>query len=290
MVKAIDVHMHPPLPSGYSTIGGRQMNMMAARGRPPEARSRRGMELIFEKYEEMDFFGVLCGIDDETISGVPFTANDEIAEIVARWPQRFAGFGSVDPHKGRMAIREIDRCAEEFGFRGLKFHPAVQEFAMNEPAYWPMWKRCEDLGLTLLVHAGVTAVGKGRPGGGGIRHGFSRPIPYMDDVGAMFPGLNIIMAHPARPWVDEQLEVIVHKPNMYMDLSGWMPQYFEPLVVQYANTIARTKVLFGSDYPMDVDRWLREFAELPVSEDSRRLIMFENANQLLGLGLTYTGE
>jgi predicted TIM-barrel fold metal-dependent hydrolase len=104
----------------------------------------------------------------------------------------------------------------------------------------------------------------------------------------MFPDLRIIMAHPARPWVDEQLEVIVHKPNMYMDLSGWMPQYFEPLVVQYANTIASEKVLFGSDYPMDVDRWLREFADLPMRDESRRAIMFDNANELLGLGLTYS--
>jgi predicted TIM-barrel fold metal-dependent hydrolase len=284
MVKAIDVHMHPPLPSGYSTIGGRSMNMLGERARRPG----RPPEQMYEKYEELDFFGILCGIDDETLSGVPYTANDEIAELVRRWPHRFAGFGSVDPHKGRMAIREVERCVDQFGFRGLKFHPAVRSFAMNDPAYRPLWQRCEELGLTLLVHAGVTAVGKGFPGGGGIAHGYSRPIPYMDDVAALFPGLNIIMAHPGRPWVDEQLELILHKPNMYMDLSGWMPQYWEPLVVQYANTIARTKMLFGSDYPMDVDRWLREFAALPVRDEARRLIMFDNANALLGLGLTYT--
>jgi predicted TIM-barrel fold metal-dependent hydrolase len=278
--------MHPPLPSGYSSIGGRSMLMRGGRG------GRTGWEwpeLMLQKYEALDFFGVLCGIDDETLSGIPFTANDEIAEIVRKWPRRFAGFGSVDPHKGKAAVAEVERCAKELGFRGMKFHPSVQEFAMNEPEFRPLWEKCQELGMVLLVHAGVTAVGKGLPGGGGIRHGFARPIPYMDDVGAMFPDLRIIMAHPARPWVDEQLEVIVHKPNMYMDLSGWMPQYFEPLVVQYANTIAREKVLFGSDYQMDVERWLREFADLPMRDDSRRAIMFDNANRLLDLGLAYSG-
>ncbi|HET7738206.1 MAG TPA: amidohydrolase family protein [Tepidiformaceae bacterium] len=286
MVKAIDIHMHPPLPSGYSTIGGRFMNLIAGMERRPGATP----EAMYEKYEALDFFGVLCGIDDETLSGVPFTANDEIAGLVKRWPHRFGGFGSVDPHKGALAIKEINRCVDEFGFKGLKFHPSVQSFAMNDPKYDAMWKRCEELELVLLVHAGVTAVGKGFPGGGGIAHGYSRPIPYMDDVAARFPGLRIIMAHPARPWIDEQLELIVHKPNMFMDISGWMPQYFDPMVIQYANTIARGKVLFGSDYPMDVDRWLREFAELPVKADVRAEIMFHSSNAMLKLGLTYTGD
>jgi predicted TIM-barrel fold metal-dependent hydrolase len=277
--------MHPPLASGNSATGGRSLVM---RGLQRGRGGWQGAEAMFAKYEEMDTFGVLCGIDDETISGIPFTANDEIAEMVRKWPNRFAGFGSVDPHKGRMAIREIERCVGEFGFKGLKFHPAVQDFAMNDRTYWPMWQLCQDLGLVLLVHAGITAVGRGLPGGGGIAHGYSRPIPYMDDVAAMFPGLNIIMAHPGRPWVDEQLELIIHKANMFMDLSGWMPQYWEPLVAQYASTIGKEKVLFGSDFPMDVERWQREFADLPIREEARPLIMFHNANNLLKLGLPYT--
>lgn len=278
--------MHPPLPSGYRTIGGRFMNMLGDR-RPATTATP---EAMFEQYERLDFFGVLCGIDDETLSGVPFTANDEIYGLIQRWPHRFAGFGSVDPHKGAMALREIERCVDQLGYRGLKFHPSVQSFAMNDRVYDPLWERCQHHNLVLLVHAGVTAVGKGFPGGGGISHGYSRPIPYMDDVAARFPGLRIIMAHPARPWVDEQLELIVHKPNMYMDLSGWMPRYVDPRVIHYANTIARGKVLFGSDYPMDVQRWLREFGELPVQEDTRPEIMFHTANRLLNLGLEYTGE
>jgi predicted TIM-barrel fold metal-dependent hydrolase len=40
--------------------------------------------------------------------------------------------------------------------------------------------------------------------------------------------------------------VLVHKPNVYMDLSGWSPKYFQPSLVQYANTLIQDKVLFGS--------------------------------------------
>ena len=92
MPKAIDVHIHPPLPSGYSTIGGRFMKLFEGVDMP-----KSSPEEMFEFYEERDIFGILLAIDDETISGVPYRANEELAALVARWPKRFAALGSVDP-------------------------------------------------------------------------------------------------------------------------------------------------------------------------------------------------
>ena len=43
----------------------------------------------------------------------------------------------------------------------------------------------------------------------------------------------------------------MHKPQVYIDLSGWSPKYFPPQLVQYANTQLKHKMLFGSDYPLD---------------------------------------
>ena len=52
----------------------------------------------------------------------------------------------------------------------------------------------------------------------------------------------------------------VHKPQVYIDLSGWSPKYFPPQLVQHANTLLRERVLFGSDYPfITPDRWLADF-------------------------------
>jgi uncharacterized protein len=33
-----------------------------------------------------------------------------------------------------------------------------------------------------------------------------------------------IHAHPSFPWQDEALAVATHKPNVYIDLSGWSPK------------------------------------------------------------------
>ena len=73
---------------------------------------------------------------------------------------------------------------------------------------------------------------------------------YLDDVAVDFPDMPIILAHPSFPWQEEALSVAQHKPNVYIDMSGWSPKYFPPILVRYANTILKDKMLFGSDYPV----------------------------------------
>ena len=86
-------------------------------------------------------------------------------------------------------------------------------------------------------------------GGNGMRLKYSSPM-YLDDVAVDFPDMLIILAHPSFLWQEEALAVANHKPNVYIDLSGWSPEYFPPILVQYANSLLRRKVLFGSDWPM----------------------------------------
>jgi predicted TIM-barrel fold metal-dependent hydrolase len=92
------------------------------------------------------------------------------------------------------------------------------------------------------------------------------------------------MAHPAVPWQEEQLAVALHKGNVYIDLSGWSPKYFRPVLLQYVTTLLQDKVLFGSDYPaLQPDRWLRDFEALEVKAEVRQKILLENAKRVLKL-------
>jgi predicted TIM-barrel fold metal-dependent hydrolase len=93
-----------------------------------------------------------------------------------------------------------------------------------------------------------------------------------------------VVAHPSFPWQDEAISVALHKQQVYIDLSGWSPKYFPPQLVQYANTLLRERVLFGSDYPMITpERWLADFERLELRPEVRPLILKENAARLLGL-------
>jgi uncharacterized protein len=168
--------------------------------------------------------------------------------------------------------------------RGFKFHPNVQGFFPNDRMAYPLYEVIEEAGLPALFHTGQSGVGTGLPGGGGIRLKYSNPI-HVDDVAVDFPSLKIVLAHPSFPWQDEAIAVAVHKPQVYIDLSGWSPKYFPPQLVQYANTQLKRKMLFGSDYPLIApDRWIKDFREAGFKPEVHELILKDNAIAVLGLG------
>ena len=107
---------------------------------------------------------------------------------------------------------------------------------------------------------------------------------HLDDVAIDFPDVPIIIAHPSWPWQDEALSVAMHKPNVYIDLSGWSPKYFPPQLVQYANTQLKNKILFGTDFPLITpERWMKDFESAGFKEEVKPLILKENATRLLKL-------
>jgi len=192
-------------------------------------------------------------------------------------------FASIDPHKGKMGVREARRLLKDGVIRGFKFHPTLQGFFPNDRMAYPLYEVIAEHKLPAIFHSGHSGMGTGMPGGGGLRLKYSNPI-HLDDVAADFPDMKIIIAHPSWPWQDEALSVCLHKPNVYIDLSGWSPKYFPPQLVQYANTQLKTRMLFGSDYPLITpDRWIKDFREAGFKPEVHDLILKQNAIRALGL-------
>jgi len=187
-------------------------------------------------------------VDDEAGMGRRRLGNDEVLAAARENPEVLIPFASVDPHKGKLAVREIHELIDA-GVRGFKFHPNTQAFWPNDRDHYRVYEPIAKAGLIALFHSGTTGIGAGMPGGGGVRLKYSNPM-CVDDLAADFPDLRIILAHPSFPWQDEALAVAVHKPNVYIDLSGWSPKYFPENLIRYTNTQLRHKMLFGSDYPL----------------------------------------
>jgi predicted TIM-barrel fold metal-dependent hydrolase len=233
-------------------------------------------------YRERQLMAVVFDVDTETASGERMV-NDEVADLVRRSAGTLIGFATVDPWKGRAAVRELERCAE-LGLRGLKVQPITQEFWLNDERFRPIWRACQSLGFPVLVHMGTTAIGAGSPGGRGFHLKYGRPVPGLDDLAADFPELKLIAAHFGWPWHLELLAVARHKRNVYIDLSGWAPRYIPPEVLQHCNSVMPDKFLFGSDFPLfSPDRWLKEFEALELKDHVRNKVMFENACDLLNV-------
>ena len=280
-IDAIDVHVHTEL----SRAGDDPL--------PPELREaarsyfRSDQPLptvddVAAYYRDRRLAAVVFTVDWEARSGIPPIPNEEIAEAAAANADVLIPFASVDPGRPD-AVERARRLIADHDVKGFKFHPNAQAFYPNDPSAYPLYEVIAEAGLPALFHTGHSGIGTGLPGGGGFRLKYSNPMA-LDDVAADFPDLQIVMAHPSFPWQDEAISICLHKTNVWIDLSGWSPKYFPPQLVQYANTQLKTKVLFGSDFPLITpDRWLADFEQAAFKDDVRPLVLKENAARLLGL-------
>lgn len=234
-------------------------------------------------YRERKIGAVIFPVDAERETGFRRYSNEEVAEICAENSDILIPFASIDPWKGKMGAREARRLIRDFGVKGFKFHPTFQGFWPNDRMAYPMYEVLEEEGMIALFHTGQTGVGSGMRGGMGMRLKYSNPM-MVDDVAVDFPDLKIILAHPSFPWQEEALSVAQHKPNVYIDLSGWSPKYFPDILIRYSNTLLKKKMLFGSDWPaITPDRWLADFEQAAFRDEVRPLILKENAKRLLNL-------
>ncbi len=283
-IRAIDFHTHAEEPCGCHADDGYddlQSSMAQYFGAPwthPPTIAETAAHFRAHKIA-----AVIFPVDAERETGYRRYSNDEVAAEVAANRDVLIQFASIDPWKGKMALREARRVIRDYGVRGFKFHPTMQGFFANDRMAYPLYELLEQEGCIALFHTGQTGVGSGMPGGNGMRLKFSDPM-CMDDVAVDFPGLKIVLAHPSFPWQDAALAVAQHKPNVYIDLSGWSPKYFPDILVRYCNSILRKKVLFGSDWPMITpQRWLDDFAGIAIKDHLREDIVKNNAARLLGL-------
>jgi hypothetical protein len=230
---------------------------------------------------------VMFTVDSESQLGRRRIPNEEIAKAARDNSDMMIAFASIDPHKGKMGAREVERLIKEEGikgFKGFKFHPTVQGFVPYDRMAWPIYEVINHYKLPAIFHTGHSGIGSGMRCGGGLRLQNSNPM-LLEDVAIDWPDIQIVMAHPSFPWQDEALSLATHKPNVWLDLSGWSPKYFPKQLVQYANTLLKDRVLFGSDYPLITpERWMKDFAVAGFKPEVMPGILKGNAVRLLGLG------
>lgn len=272
---AIDVHVHLEAEEASESDA-------AARDYFGDSGAPRDPDGLAEYYRSRRMAFVVFTVD-ERLSGRRHLTNDDVLRFAATHADVAMPFISVDPTRGPEAVREARRLLATGQVRGLKLHPPLQQFFANDRAAYPLYELFAEARLPVLFHTGHSGIGTGVPGGGGIRLKYGHPM-HIDDVAVDFPELPIVMAHPSFPWQDEAISICLHKPTVYIDLSGWSPKYFPPVLVQYANSLLKRKVLFGSDYPwITPDRWLADFATIGIKDEARPLILKDNAARLFGL-------
>lgn len=246
-------------------------------------RRRPTIQETVDYYRQKQIGFVMFTVDAEAGLGAKRISNEEIAEAANANSDIMMAFASIDPHKGKYGAREARRLIEDYGVKGFKFHPPIQNFNPSDRMAWPLYEVIAEYKLPAIFHTGHSGIGTGMKGGGGVRLKYGQPM-LVDEVAADFPDMNIILAHPSWPWTDESLSMALHKANVYIDLSGWSPKYFPKQVITYANTQLRKKMLFGSDFPLITpDKWIDTAKDVGFREEVMPGILKDNAAKLLGL-------
>ena len=196
--------------------------------------------------------------------------NNFIAETVASSDGRLTGLGTLHPDS-------VDQRADvqhlvDLGLKGVKLHPDIQQFKIDDYRCLKIYELCEEYGLPILMHTGDK------------RYDYSntnRLIPILET----YTDLTIIGAHMGgwSLW-DEASKELCGIKNLYVDCSSTM--YWVPLekTAEIIRRYGADRVLFGTDYPMwDPRTEVDLFFRLGLSDDEMRLILSENVKKLYKL-------
>ena len=196
--------------------------------------------------------------------------NDGIAEIVAAFPKRFIGLGTVPMQDTQLAINELERC-KKIGFAGVQIGTNVNQSNLGEPQFFDFFKACEELGMAVFVHPwemmGEADMQKyWLPWLVGMPAETSRAICSLIFSGVLekLPNLRICFAHGGGSFpstigrIEHGFEVRPdlcavdnpHDPRKYLDRIYFDSLVHDPAMLDYLVKLAGPEhVALGTDYP-----------------------------------------
>jgi hypothetical protein len=154
--------------------------------------------------------------------------------------------------------------------------PWLWNLPPDDRRYYPLYAECVELGIPFCTQIGHTGpLCPSEPG---------RPIPYLDNVLLEFPDLIVVGGHVGHPWIEEVISLATKYPNFYIDTSAYSVNRLPATLVEYMRGRGRTRVLFGSNWPMlSPSRSLEHLDSLGLDEEAAELFLGANARRIFHL-------
>ena len=224
-----------------------------------------------------------------------WATNDEVMAAHLKYPDRIIPsyvyqFETDSP-------KDLERVKKD-GFKGVKILNPLAPY--NDESLFPIWEKCEELGLFITFHTGIVARYPEQ-----VHQDIDTSrmkVIYIDRLARKFQKLTIFVAHLGNPDYGEACMMCRWHSNMYFDLSGSTlkkkkPAFFEEMLwwggetVRYKDEFGRgpwEKILFGTDVtPSEMagtmNDYLGLFDALELSIEKRQAVMGNTAARLLGL-------
>lgn len=196
--------------------------------------------------------------------------NRFISQTVENSSGMMTGFGTLHPDSEDIKADFDELLA--LGLKGVKLHPDIQNFKIDDYRMLKIYELCEKGGIPILMHCGDSRYDMSNP---------NRIVPIMEIytdlvmIGAHFGGYSV--------W-EEAGKKLSGFENFYVDTSSSLFALDTKTAEKLIEMYGYDKVMFGTDYPMwDISEELERFKKLNLTAEQRDKILYKNATKLLGI-------
>lgn len=244
---------------------------------------REGRGKVEDFIAALDENGIDMAVVSPITPGSPdlgYSTNEFVYSLVQQYPTRLINFACVVPTE-REAPEQLEHAVREYGARGLKLHPPLQNFSLLDPRIFPTIRKAIELDIPILIHTGPI---------------YSRDVrirlgdPFdVDDLALTFPDAKLVIGH-GNPLGPDPVIVAKH-PNVYMDTTAVFPHVARMIPAVGEETIrwlrGPDRLLYGSDgNAIQTPRFaenIEPVRAMNVSDEVKAKVLGGNAAKLLKL-------
>ena len=219
------------------------------------------------------------------VRALPFgTTNDEVANLLRRYPDRFIGLARISAFTGMAGVRELERRVKDEGFHALGVSALVDKIPASDRRFYPLYAKAAELGIPVRIYSSMNYA-TDRP------YDLGHPR-HLDQVAMDFPELTLIGGLGGWPWVNEMVALVRRHPRLHLDTSAHRAKYLgQPgsgweMLIQFGNTLIQDKVLVGLSAGLvgqPYETLIEEYLGLPLKDTVKEKWLFKNAARIFGI-------
>jgi predicted TIM-barrel fold metal-dependent hydrolase len=219
------------------------------------------------------------------VRAVPFGAsNDEVAELLHDYPDRFLGLARISGLHGMRGVRELEYRVREQNFHALGVSALVDGIPASDRRYYPLYAKAVELNVPVRIYSSMNYA-TDRP------YDLGHPR-HLDQVAIDFPELTLIGGLGGWPWVNEMVALVRRHPRLHLDTSAHRARYLGQrgsgweMLMQFGNTLIQDKVLVGLSAGLvgqSHETLIEEYMALPLKDSVKEKWLYHNAARVFGV-------
>lgn len=282
------------------------------------------------RIQEMDRYDVDMQILSITAPGVQIFSdqkavelackiNDQLAMLVADYPNRYAGLATIAPQVPEQAALELERAVQTLGMKGAIINSHTQGEYLDDPKYWSLFDAAQSLDVPIYLHPRTPSPSMLSPflayGLEGAGWGFAAETSLhamrliLSGVFDRFPNLNVVLGHMGegipfwlsridshfskRTWTQgmdsdfTQVKQLKKQPSQYFKENFFITtsgMNWSPALMFAISVLGADRILFAIDYPYEsISKAVEGFENTAISANDKKKIYHLNAIKLFNL-------